>query len=143
MRWGEESKLDDGCGICRWSCGAAVKTLGNSRVTELIETTVAAEERVGMEERKLVPAKTTSAATGDAMGGGDGAAAPRALRTLVNEGGFLRTTSVAVGDAMGRRTAAAMAGVAMWRAATPRVANPSEMRPAFCGRELRAAFWFV
>jgi hypothetical protein len=27
MRWGEESKLHDGCGICRRSCGATVKTL--------------------------------------------------------------------------------------------------------------------
>jgi hypothetical protein len=54
-----------------------------------------------MEERKLIPAKTTSAAAGDAMGGGDGAAVPRALRTLANEGGFLRTTSTAARDAMG------------------------------------------
>jgi hypothetical protein len=34
MRWGEESKLHNGCGICQQSCGAVVKTLANSRVTE-------------------------------------------------------------------------------------------------------------
>ena len=68
-----------------------------------------------MEERKVVPAKTTSAATGDAMGGGDRATAPRELRTLANEGGFLRTTSAAVGDAMGRTAAVTAAGVAMGR----------------------------
>jgi hypothetical protein len=61
-----------------------------------------------MEEKKLVPAKTTSAAAGDAMGGGDGAVAPRALRTLANEGGFLWTTSAAAGDAMGGGDGAAV-----------------------------------
>jgi hypothetical protein len=58
------------------------------------------EERVGMEERKLVPVKTTSVAAGDVMGGGDGATAPRALRTLGNEGGFLWMTRAAAEDAM-------------------------------------------
>jgi hypothetical protein len=51
--------------------------------------------------RGSLPAKTTSAAAGDAMGDETGAAG------VANEAGFRRTTSAVAGDAMGRRAAAA------------------------------------
>jgi hypothetical protein len=83
---GEESNLDDACRMWRRSCGGAVKTLANSMVTDLIQTTQAAEDdewnRNGMEDRNLVPAKTTRKAADEAeglrtrpasrCGGGDG-----------------------------------------------------------------------
>ena len=57
---------------CRRSCGGAGKTLANSTVTDLIQTSQAAEDderiRNGMEDRNLVPAKTMRNAADEAEG---------------------------------------------------------------------------